>query len=460
MQRAVTSVCALVARTIDRYAMLAGGERVLVGVSGGSDSVGLLAALARLQRSLAIELVAAHVNHRLRGSDAEEDERCAAENAQRLGVPFVRCDLPASLRTASNLEARARVLRYAALHRLASGSDCGTIATGHTRDDQAETLLLRLIRGSGPGGLAGVQPKRRDHVIRPLIECTRADIEAFVRALGLPYRTDTSNWDPRFHRTRIRHEVLPLLRQLNPNVESRLIGTAALFAAEREIVREWVAAQVDRIASGRQLDLERLATVPAPLHGYVIHHWIERAAGPSQRLTAAHVEAVSRLAGGLRTSGMVSLGGGLRVERRYTILALVSKPPTTSGFATQLLRPGESATVRGWRIAIGRVTPAVGRAALPRDLWSAVCAADTLSDAFAVRPPRNGDRVRPLGLDGTRKLSDVFIDRKIPASDRRAYPVVEWAGQILWVPGVVRSEVLLVSEQTQRTVSIVATREC
>src|SRR5262249_22039801 len=163
------------------------------------------------------------------------------------------------------------------------------------------------------------------HVIRPLIECTRADVEAFVRALGLRYRSDKSNRDRRFQRTRIRHDVLPLLRKLNPNVETRLIATAALFAAEREIIREWVEDQVERVANGTQLDLERLATLPAPLHGSVVYRWLERATGTSHGLTAAHIEAVTRLAGGLRTNGGVSVGGGLRVERRYSVLSLDNK---------------------------------------------------------------------------------------------------------------------------------------
>ena len=456
MRRALTTFPALVARTIASHGMVRPGDRVLVAVSGGPDSVGLLAALSRLRRRLDIELVAAHVNHRLRGADADEDERCAAENAAQLGVAFVRTDLPENLRAAANLEARARALRYAALHRLAAESGCRRIATGHTQDDQAETLLLRLIRGTGSGGLAGVQPRRRDGVVRPLIERTRAEVEAFVCVEGLRYRTDGTNADVRYRRARIRHEALPLLRELNPKVTARLARAAALFAAERPVIAAWADEQAARVSDSSSLVVARLAEVPAPLRGHVVRRWLARVGSPSA-LTAAHVDAVVRLAMAGSPGGTVSIGGGAPVLRTYDRLVLTGAS-AAAPFVTQSLEPGRSITIpSGWRIAAGSVAPA-SEVELPADLWRAVCAADGLS-AFTVRPPRRGDRLRPVGLGGSRKLADVFIDRKVPAVERKSYPVVEWAGQIVWVPGLVRTEILLVGADTRTTVSLVAVRE-
>src|SRR5262249_48873408 len=194
----------IVQRTIRDNDLLTPGMRVLVALSGGPDSTGLLLILARLQRKLGIELIAAHVNHRLRGADADLDEARAAESAATLGVSVVRAALPAGLAVRGNLEGRARALRYAALRRLAAEHGCAAIATGHTLDDQAETVIMRLIRGSSGRGLTAIRPRRRDGVIRPLIDCRRAAVEAVVRQAGLRYRIDRSNADPRFLRTQVR----------------------------------------------------------------------------------------------------------------------------------------------------------------------------------------------------------------------------------------------------------------
>lgn len=313
MNHALASLLGEVQRSIRAQAMLATGERVLIAVSGGADSTGLLLVMAQLRRKLSIELVAAHVNHRLRGIDAERDEACAAENAAALGVPFVRTDL-SDLGHGANLEARARVLRYAALRRLAAQAGCSAIATGHTLDDQAETVVMRLVRGSSGRGLGAILPRRADGVIRPLIDCRRAEVETVVRQSGLRYRIDESNRDPRFLRTHVRQRVLPLLAELNPSIVRACANLAAASRAERRIVSQWADAQLAAGAADGRLAVAWLQQTVPVLRPLLVRRWLLRA-GVAQSLTARHAQAVLRLAEATRGRSEAHLPGGWTARR-------------------------------------------------------------------------------------------------------------------------------------------------
>jgi tRNA(Ile)-lysidine synthase len=269
--------------------------------------------LATLRRKLGIELVAAHINHGLRGADADADEACAAAAAAALAVPFVRAALGRRLANAANLEARARALRYAALHRLARANRCDRIATGHTRDDQAETLLMRLIRGSGGRGLAGIRPRRRDGVIRPLLDCRRADVARAARAAGLAVREDASNADPRFLRTHVRQRVLPLLAELNPAIVDACGNLADALRAEARIVRRWAD---DELAADGPLAVGWLRARPAQLRGVLVRRWLVRGGFSARVLTVRHVAAVVGLGSPGRGVRQVALPGGTVLLRR------------------------------------------------------------------------------------------------------------------------------------------------
>jgi len=311
----LAALLGIVQHSIRSQAMLAPGTRVLVAVSGGPDSTGLLLALARLQRKLGIELVAAHINHRLRGTDAELDEACAAESAAALGVEFVRTELPADLASGGNLEARARELRYAALRRLAAAHGCRAIATGHTLDDQAETVIMRLIRGSSGRGLGAIRPRRADGVIRPLIDCRRAAVEAVVRQAGLRYRIDRSNADPRFLRTQVRERVLPLLAELNPSIARTCANLAAASRAERQIVSAWADAQLAAGAADGRLDVAWLMQLGPAVRPLLVRRWLLRAGVAARSLTARHAQAVLRLAEMARGRAEAHLPGGWSARR-------------------------------------------------------------------------------------------------------------------------------------------------
>jgi tRNA(Ile)-lysidine synthase len=302
-------VLALVRRTLRERALLRGGERVLVAVSGGPDSAALLHVLQRLAGELRLSLEAASVDHGLR-QDAAEDVAVAAALAARLQVPFA--GLKVRVERRGSLQAAARRARYAALWEHAAACGAELLAVGHTQDDQAETVVSRLVRGPTVASLGGIAPRRADGVIRPLIDCPRAAVRDHVERFALPHVADPSNRDPRFTRARVRHALLPRLREEDPAASPHL---AALADEAREIAA-WIAAEVDAAIGAPPpvaLPVADLARLPAPVRRGAVARWLDAVCpGP---VKSAHRRAAGHepLDGG----GQVLIGEGwvVRVHR-------------------------------------------------------------------------------------------------------------------------------------------------
>ncbi|MBI4515677.1 MAG: tRNA lysidine(34) synthetase TilS [Deltaproteobacteria bacterium] len=445
MQRKLAPFLRTVRQTLERHAMVQSGDHVLVALSGGADSVATLAALVRLAPRLGLTVSAAHVHHGLRGAEADRDAEMAAVVAARLGAPFRAVRLPAALARGGNLEERAREARYGALAAVAAEVGATKIATGHTRDDQAETVLMRIVRGCGPAGLAGILPLwRNGQVIRPLLECTRSEVEAFVAALQLPYCHDSSNQSRRFLRNRVRHELLPLLRQLNPRIDRALADLAALSRQASPPAaaspQEWLA-----VADLNALDPER--------RGQLVRHWLITLRGHQRGLTKQHVTAVLDLLGEGRPNRRAEIPGAT-VLREYTRLRYQAESAAELLPRPQELQPGQIVTASDWRIEASGVESWRPPGALPADLWSAVVDADAAPVPLLVRPAVAGDRVRPWGMAGRRKLSDIFVDRHVPRALRRICPVVQAGAEVVWVPGVVRGAIAAIGPQTRRIIRL------
>lgn len=310
-----------VRRTLIDRDLVRRGDRVLVAVSGGPDSAGLLVALSKLAAELYLDLVAASVDHGLR-PESSADVEIARTQASALGVPFRALRL--ELAPGPDLQARARDARYAALREQRLVEGARWIAVGHTRDDQAETVLARILRGAGLRGLAGIAPRREDGVIRPLLDCARAEVHAFVQAAGLPVAADASNSSRRFQRSRVRHQLLPLLSEEDPEVAAHLADLAEDARAVIELLEPQVAT-LHAAARGEDgaLSIERCASAPTALRRLVLQRWASEATGaPASR---AHVEALDlclRGRGEVRLPGdLVAVvdGGRLVVRRRNTV---------------------------------------------------------------------------------------------------------------------------------------------
>jgi tRNA(Ile)-lysidine synthase len=424
-------------------------DSVLVAVSGGPDSVALLSALVELGRSR-WRIGVLHVNHRLRGKAAERDEKFVMELARRLGVQaFVR---RLRLAPGANLEERARRARQAACREVARRHGFRCVATAHTLDDQAETFFLRLLRGAGISGLAAIAPRRPDGWIRPLIECSKDEVLAYLERRGLPHRRDATNRDLRFARNRLRHRVLPLLERLfHPAVRRVIARTAAILREDAEWVERQARRRLKRLRRGIGLDAAALARLERPLARYVLRAWLEEETGSLRRIEAGHLDRLWGLA--RQGRGEVSLPG-LRVGCEAGLLLCRNGRPAARKTYRRLLPEGRWVEAGGFRFRLARISG--DRAGRPSP-WRAVFDADAIGPgSFFVRSARAGDRLRPLGLDGTKKLQDVFVDAKVPRTARGSWPVVTHRGRVVWVPGLVRDETAPVGPTTRWTIEIEA----
>ncbi|MGH7823074.1 MAG: tRNA lysidine(34) synthetase TilS, partial [Candidatus Binatia bacterium] len=432
--------------------MLRDRDSVLVAVSGGPDSVALLAALAALGRSR-WRIAAGHVNHRLRGRRSNEDQRFVERVGRRLGVPVLVGD--GGIAPGANLEERARERRYEFLHDLARAHRLRRIATGHTLDDQAETVLLRLLRGAGGGGLSAIAPVRGDGVLRPLLGCTRKEVIAFLRRRRLPFRSDESNRSRRFTRNRIRRRVVPLLeREVNPAARRALARAADLLRDDEELLARTARRALRRILRDADLDVAALRRLPAALQRRVIRLWLGARRGNLLRIGADHVDAIRALAAG--GGSAVSIPGGT-VGRTGERLSWGRRRREAGGTVAIPIASGRWIEAGEWRIRCRRARGGVRETAPGR--WRAVFDPQALDGSrLRVRSAAPGDRVRPLGLGGSKKLQDVFVDRKVPKEERAGWPVVEVGSTIVWLPGLVRSDLGALGDRRGEVVVIEARR--
>lgn len=432
-----------VLETIRQHDLVLVGDRVAVAMSGGPDSVAMTWAL----RDLAPELRCAiaglvHVNHGLRGEEASRDEMFCRRLADRLGVPIdvARVDVRAEARRRHlSREAAARELRYASLAAAAARLGASRIATGHTLDDQAETVLLRLLGGAGTRGLSGVRVSRGP-IIRPLLECRRAEVRAYLLARGEASCEDSSNDDRSIPRNRIRHELVPVIDALAPGGVRALARIAALAADDEQYLMAMAtAAAADGVLfteDGVQLECAALGALPPAVGRRVVRIALERAAAGG-RWAVRHVDAVRRLASAGSTGGVDV--PGVRVDRRGARLLLASGSRLEAVvFDYPLGVPGSRAIPEAGLALTAEIADRIDPGLVDRaSAEVAVLQAAAVALPLRVRSRRPGDRMKPLGAPGRRKLQDVFVDRKIPRAARDRVPVVEDAsGRIVWVVGV------------------------
>lgn len=454
--------CALA--TIRRHGLVRPGEGVLVGLSGGADSVALLHLLRGLEQDGLLTVAgAAHLNHQLRGAEADADEAFCAALAQRLGVPFrsERADVAARARCEKrSIEDTARAARYEFLARAADELGAVAVAVAQTRDDQAETFLLRLLRGSGTRGLAAIYP-RAGRVIRPLLDAGRAELRAYLASIGETFREDASNADVRIPRNRIRHELIPyLVSHVSPGVTDVLARAATLARQDEDFLRDAalkLAAGIVLTDVGVRIDVAGLVAAPRALSSRVVHAALQRLAG-SRSISFHHVEQVLALADAAGEGGAVSLPGQYAVRAAGAIVLRPGRPRVQTGvnsFAFLLSIPGE-VELRPQRLRIGaEAASALGGGIERQRQWvgrghEVGVAAGAVLLPLAVRNRRPGDRFRPLGAPGRRKLQDFLVDRKVARDERDSLPlVVDGRDRIVWVVGQAVAEDFRVTDPSQ-----------
>jgi tRNA(Ile)-lysidine synthase len=451
-------------RTVRAHRMVAPGGRVLVALSGGADSVAMLHLLREVEATNALVIASiAHFNHRLRGDSADGDERFCCDLAASLGLPFqvgsadVRALAAAEGRS---LEDAARMARYEFLEAAADRSKAEAIAVGHTVEDQAETFLLRLLRGAGPRGLGGIRPKA-GRIIRPLIEISRQELRDYVADRQLMFREDESNADLSISRNAVRHRLLPVLREFSPAV-------ADVLAREAEIAREdedfLSRAAIDLAPSivlftkhGIEIEIDSVRKLHPALASRVIRDALDRVA-PGRFFSRDHIRATLTLMDAVNGAGNALSLPGLSVRREGGRLVFGGSPPEpfSNSFQFPLSIPGE-VRLPGWTVSAQ--TEVAGRArSFSAD--SVSVASGGLRLPLAVRSRKPGDRFRPLGMAGQgRKLQDFLVDRKVSRSERDALPlVVDSDDRIVWVVGQSVAEDFRVTDASQGVILLKAKR--
>jgi tRNA(Ile)-lysidine synthase len=445
-------VLAGVRDTIRRHAMLAGGETVLVAVSGGPDSIGLLCALEALAERLRLTLSVIHVDHGLR-PDSAADAAFVEGLARARGLPVAveRVRIPAG----GSLEARARAARYAALSRQAAQVRADRVALGHTADDQAETVLMRLLEGAGPRGLAGIPPVR-GIFIRPLIETRRSAVLAALTAAGVPWREDPSNQDLKFFRNRVRHELLPFLAATyNPAIVPALTRAAALTrgllgeladAAARELA-QGAAVGDDEIVLARS----RLTALPGEIAAEVLRLAAERL-GRVEPLRGWAQRGLRRVLGDPPPRRPFSLGG-LRLEVSGDWVR-VARGPRPGLLPRRLAIPGLTPLPEIGRALTAEVLQRSPAWVAPRGAARVAFDADALASPLGLRSRQAGDRFVPFGGPGGRRLKSFLIDAGIPRWERDQVPLLVAGAEIVWIVGVRRALLAPVTPATRRVLEI------
>jgi tRNA(Ile)-lysidine synthase len=467
---------------IQRCSLISPEEIVVVGVSGGADSVCLLHVLAKWRKGLGIKLHIAHLNHQLRGVESEADAEYVSNLAGSLGIPITidRQDV-AAYRTERNcsIEEAARELRYAFLARVAREVGANRIAIGHTRDDQVETILMHILRGTGITGLCGLAPRspmaydrqgiswpaKQSNllVIRPLLDITREETTSYCQEHQLAPRIDSSNLSPSFLRNRLRLQLLPLLRQYNPSVDQALLRLANIAKEDSALIEQQASGVWDEVARQENnaiyLDKKQIASLPIALQRHLLIAAVTKLAGDTRDIEASHIEAARSLLNkpvGKRISlphSLICQGGynELVITKLPFVIASTAKqsqlppcpfPPLPGEFPLKV--PGET-VFPGWKVIASIVRERVaslssrGVLSTSEGTYQSNLVADfdfhKAGTELFVRQRRPGDRFQPLGMSMPKKLYEFMVDAKIPRSWRGHIPIVCSPQQIIWVVG-------------------------
>jgi tRNA(Ile)-lysidine synthase len=431
-----------VRQTIQDFHLVDSGQTLLLAVSGGADSVAMLHILAQLRDSLHIQLIVAHLNHGMR-PDAAKDALFVEAMVRHMGIACVRetVDVPAYQRQHRlSPEDAARRLRYAYLRATARQRGADRIAVAHTADDQAETILMRLLRGAGLRGLAGIPP-RRGSIIRPLIRAQRRDIVAFLHKHHIPFRDDPSNHQRQYLRNRLRLDLMPYLRQqYNPRLTEALCTTAHLLAEDEATLQALAyehlqAARLPWQSAPVGLRIDRLRHLPVALQGRMLRQVLSEVSGHLHDITAQHIAAILQLLQTDSGSRKVTLPHHLLVERRYDVLLIQQQSPQLPITVEEPVRIPSPCEMKALGITLVSdllAVPASGFFPTGDEAW---LDATTVGLDVRLRTRRNGDRFQPLGSPHTKKLKDFLIDAKIPRAERDRLPLVVTPHGIAWVVG-------------------------
>ena len=466
----------IVEQTVRTYGMLNPGDSVLVGVSGGPDSVALFHLLLTFVPRFSLKLRVAHLNHCLRQDDSDKDAEFVASLADRFDIPFYmhKADVrDYQLENKLSLEEAARRVRYTFLNKAAEKNRCNKIALGHHFDDNAELVLMNLFRGSGPLGMSGIPPVRNGKIIRPLIQSTRSEIIVFLDQNGIRYISDVSNRDKRFLRNRIRHDLIPLLKtSYNPKISQSLNRLASIISAEEEWIEDLIHPLFEKAAIDIQdaqisLSVSFLNQIHMAAKRRIIRRAISKIKGNVKRIELTHIDSAIDLVESGPVYRSIDLPDRIRIRRKADVL-LISREKNTLrnvdapygrvemfAFEYQIEKP-ES-------LFIKEIGAHMTFTEMSIENLSHLCESgqhtgffdrDELSFPLVLRNFRQGDRFTPLGMTGTQKIKKFFINEKVPRKERLRCPILLCREKIIWVAGYRIDESVKVKPTTKNVLCV------
>ncbi|HUG81481.1 MAG TPA: tRNA lysidine(34) synthetase TilS [Bryobacterales bacterium] len=427
-----------VANQIRRHQMFAAGEAVAVAVSGGADSVALLYVLRELAPRLGIVLSVIHLNHKLRGAESDADQEFVGALAGRLKLPFRTESVEIrelALSSGDNLEQTARHVRYQWFTQLISAGDAAKVAVGHTLSDQAETVLLRLLRGSGSAGLSAIRPVRDDGVVRPLLGVSREQVEDFLRSIEVEWREDSTNADLSLDRNRLRHQLMPQLRhEWNPNLPAVMARTAQWARDEEAYWSQVLSETVPRVVrrdhgEAVELSVTELTKLPVALARRILRQAVMMTRGDLRDVDWDHIERLRNLASAPRGTGAVHLPG-LDALRSFDVMRLQSRPDDSGSpdFNLALQPPQVVAVPGGSTMLVLELTARFADRSGPQggynDRRAETLDWERVPKPLRLRNWRPGDHYRPAGRSSARKLKMLFQRSRTPVWERKGWPVL------------------------------------
>lgn len=471
-----------VKKTIEKYEMFTTKARIVVGVSGGPDSTALLHLLLQLRDEYELELWIAHLNHQLRGKEAEEEARWVKMFASKIGIPLISDSFDVATlakKRKLTLEEAGRMARYDFFEHVTNQVSANKIAVGHTASDQVETILMRLMKGTGLDGLSGIPPVR-GRIIRPLIDIFRKEIEEYCQRNNLKPCLDSSNSDTSFLRNRVRLNLLPLLSQeYNPQISKILLQMSKNLREDADFIKRKGEKEFGKIfKKGREnknqkwliLDTERLFRLHPALQKRVLREGIRRIKGNLKEIDSDHLDSVLNL-DGKRGIKQLNLPGNLVIQKQYEDLLIKRGGAKNIPFARYLLVPGKTNLTQLSLILETRLISVKADSFLTSpftnlkkkvvsDEVSSFPEEEAFFDFDKLRPPlllrsrKEGDRFYPLGMKGSKKVKDFFIDLKIPMRKREKIPLLVNGGKVACIVGYRIDERFKIDNNTRKILAI------
>jgi tRNA(Ile)-lysidine synthase len=448
-------------QTIEKYDLLKKSERVVVAFSGGPDSTALLAVLVPIAKVLDLSLIVAHFNHGLRGLDSDEDEKYSRDLSEKMGLPFISKKMDQRQRKKGiSPEDFYRRQRYDFLNKICEDYRAQKIALGHHLQDQAETVLLNILRGSGLEGLKGFLPMREGKFIRPLIEVSRLEIISFLNEAGIAYRQDNSNENTKYLRNQIRTELIPYLKEkYNPKIEENLAQMAEILRLEDEFIRQHVnevlqSPFIQRRQNRILLKISYLNKLPSTIRLRLFKTILESLNLAKNGFSFIHIKSLDNLAQKCESGKRLDLPLGIEVRREYEDLIIEGKKvgPKQMGYEYTVNIPGSLYIEERQFTARAEVTIKENiDFSVKNEVYLDL---DKIQQPLIIRNRRDGDWFQPLGMQGRKKIKNFFIDHKVPRRERDKMVLLADQKSIIWIENMHLNERVKVTAETKNVLKL------